>query len=345
MNTARKQNAFTLIELLVVIAIIALLISILLPSLSSARGMARQLVGSAIQKNLGVAQMAYMNTFKEYYAGRNTSGAWYAGITVGSGPNFFAPMYGDHNSNTPTTTYDWISPSLGDGVEFSPNRAQRTQQIFNTYRDPSARNDMVIWSGSSPGDINDFRAAFGAGPFKQTSFLQPTGFQLVHPLALPTLNSPGLAGLQYNYAGNFTTPITQPVSFRPRLDKVGIQLSGKALIMDGTRYYSAALGLLDFDSSTNGLYSSFADPGPIYDGSAAYGRSSGEAGGLGWKFSFRHPSSSMNVTFFDGHTASMKSDTAYREPKYFYPSGSVVSSGGQGTPELEAKYPDGTIID
>ena len=57
----RRRSGFTLIELLVVIAIIALLVSILIPSLQSARELARNAVCKTHFKGLGLGLQFYVN--------------------------------------------------------------------------------------------------------------------------------------------------------------------------------------------------------------------------------------------------------------------------------------------
>jgi len=64
----RKLRGFTLIELLVVIAIIALLISILLPSLSRARELSKRLVCASNLKGIGTSMKIYANDNAESWA-------------------------------------------------------------------------------------------------------------------------------------------------------------------------------------------------------------------------------------------------------------------------------------
>ena len=58
-NSDRGNRGFTLIELLVVIAIIALLLSILMPSLTKAKEQARRLICQSNVKQMGMANLLY----------------------------------------------------------------------------------------------------------------------------------------------------------------------------------------------------------------------------------------------------------------------------------------------
>jgi prepilin-type N-terminal cleavage/methylation domain-containing protein len=63
----KEKKGFTLIELLVVVAIIALLISILLPSLSRARELAKRVKCGAQLNGMGKSYTIYANDFAEAY--------------------------------------------------------------------------------------------------------------------------------------------------------------------------------------------------------------------------------------------------------------------------------------
>ena len=73
-----KRSAFTLIELLVVVAIISLLVSILLPSLSQAKELARRAVCAINLRAIGLAVHQYADDYDEAFPVTNgpSSGGW-----------------------------------------------------------------------------------------------------------------------------------------------------------------------------------------------------------------------------------------------------------------------------
>jgi prepilin-type N-terminal cleavage/methylation domain-containing protein len=72
----KRRSAFTLIELLVVIAIIALLMGILMPSLSRARSQAKKVVCTAHMKGLGVSLRMYVDDYDGKTHNSPNNGLW-----------------------------------------------------------------------------------------------------------------------------------------------------------------------------------------------------------------------------------------------------------------------------
>ena len=78
----RKFMGFTLVELLVVISIIALLLAILLPSLSRAREIAKRVVCASNLRQLGFGFILYTEDYGHYPASQGVG-------------DVFVPAYGD----------------------------------------------------------------------------------------------------------------------------------------------------------------------------------------------------------------------------------------------------------
>jgi prepilin-type N-terminal cleavage/methylation domain-containing protein len=173
MKTKFRQNGFTLIELLVVISIIALLVSILLPALSSAREQAKMTVCSVHLSGIGKAMAIYTTDSKDALpspglntqTGRPTYEAvglnnqsccnyynyWERGWGKGAGPAEFGYLFLsgalDRESNVV------FCPSFHGGYGLSSYNGQRTTMQYdswNSHGDPKHWNYVGINAQNAP---------------------------------------------------------------------------------------------------------------------------------------------------------------------------------------------------
>ncbi len=336
-------RGFTLIELLVVIAIIALLISILLPSLRAAREQARAVVCGQRLHDLGNGLSTYFAEYKDTIPGVNTSG-----VSVRAKLGIPDAL---NNPRVPVQSYDWMTPILSRGLSMQSSRAKRFKELLTTFHCASQQTYRPVLYGNYM-DRTDFEAE---DSWLAVSFLMPGQFQYWGSALAETV----LASHELNQS-HFIKPRVWPTSFdaahptfKSLLGQVG-NPSRKVAAADGTRYVNT--WTLDFEVFPDPQwFGAFAGSGAWWCGSHEYGVKSGSlnwsgrsvsddtgkpAGqGKNLELSYRHGSrpSSANVTaqdnkgqinalFFDGSVRRLD-DRASRDPTLWYPKDSVVSNG------------------
>ncbi len=164
----KRFKGFTLIELLVVISIIALLMSILIPALNKAKGLARKITCMSNMKQVGIALVAYTVANNDRYPCHN--------ITGNPGPMFgktefevastetwwglIAPYIQFHDSKIGTSAT--LGERMGaDSVGHCPNHKFEMELVSGNL----ARTDQRT-SFSYSGNPNMFLSArkIGGGP-------------------------------------------------------------------------------------------------------------------------------------------------------------------------------------
>ncbi|HRX84779.1 MAG TPA: prepilin-type N-terminal cleavage/methylation domain-containing protein [Phycisphaerae bacterium] len=337
-----RQPAFTLVELLVVISIIALLISLLLPSLKRARDQAKAVKCGAQIHGLGSGLLTYGIENDEWLPGRNTTGleTWIAATPASGATQRLS------RPHVPVQTYDWMTPILRVSTTLPANRAERFRLLLEHYRCPSVNFKATLYSAPpAPPDNATFQLDTQQhGAYYGVSYLMPAYFQLwgtldadepvgFHPLAPTTI------ALRVDTPSP-TWEVTMD-RYRSRINKVGTPAE-KIAAADGTRYLDER-NELDFDHAPNPSYfGAFTSSGGWWRGSVAYGvYPYNKSRGKNIPLSYRHQGG-IESLFFDGHVAFL-TEHASRKIDYWYPRGAVVAKAEEGI-DAVFDYPNGYTI-
>ena len=351
------QAGFTLIELLVVIAIIALLLSILLPSLSTARSQAKAAVCATQMRGLASGLATYTADNHDWLPGVNTTGVELRAQEF----NLTAATM--HNPHLPVQPHDWATPILRLSMVLPQSRAERMRLITERYMCPAQANvSSALYHLDECPDQADF---LNYSNWTALSLLMPVHFQYwgkdYAECDLAPIDRSSL------WVKPQITPEyweVQNDAYRSRLTQVGNPCE-KVFLADGTRYLSAST-VLNHDVFPLALdFGSYASAGAWWSGSTAYGVASNSLNwdkasvsegspseGCNLSLSYRHglrgskpPTTchenrgSINAAFFDGHVERL-SDQESRKIDLWYPSGGAVAQPDTGMTAV----PEGCII-
>jgi prepilin-type N-terminal cleavage/methylation domain-containing protein len=340
---SRPQRAgFTLIELLVVISIIALLLSLLLPGLSSARRMGQRGACMAALRDCAKGMAEYATDNEDWIIGSpDGSGAYLKGETTSG--------YGQALQQ-----WDWMGPmakAWGYALtEPSKGDYNGCKKRFNELRS----NGAFLCAG------NKFLAtAYTAGNFDAGA-----GWMVSFNTQRLQLSVASGSGEMWTWGGGMGNGHLAPSAWKPILGRIG-PTSEKIFVGDGARYSSCA-DQPDYDLAVNATSGGFGADASAYSGwSRSYDRcrAPGNGSAPGGHtltnvdprfYAYRHstgeppigaPGNAFKASFayYDGHVETL-GDLESSSPFLWLPSGSqlpnpvsevwpdAISRFGLGTP-------------
>lgn len=322
------DRAFTLIELLVVISIIALLISILLPSLATARRVGQRVKCMANLKSIASGAVQYGTDNNDWPPGApGGSGAYLAGAPLAYGQS--------------VQRYDFLGPLERIwqlGFDF-PDQGD-TAGVIKRFNRIRSENMFLCPSNKFLADhFSGLNAGVGPMISYNTSRYQmwvraSSGSQA----GIPTDSSTGLSW----YNNGFEVKL--PQEYKPSITRIGSP-SRKIFVADGARFSNADTPP-DYDMTVNGTWGgTFSDSAPFQGpaaGSQSWDRSlapgNGGSGAVDARiYAFRHANADpgrgaransyrLNAGFYDGHVETM-GDLEASNPHLWIPQGGTIEPG------------------
>ena len=336
-ETSRRHNkrAFTLVELLVVIGIIALLISILLPSLAQARRTARGIKCASNQRQILHSMLNYANEYGYAIAGSpSTTGLHLMTPQTPPLTNNFCPVR--------VSIFDYktpLAPFLDVDFNKGATQADRLERLGQL-------NEAEIFLCPDNRDLLATAFFPSGAPAKQWNsystgvlFLyQPSNTPISGFAANSTFLNRRIDPDIFEGATSAAKPYLLPDGYFPKLTKIGDSAS-KVYLADGARFSQGNFPTYngDYRGSTGGDY---ADWGVHSRFSNAWNRDKAPANApsgpgpadsrLLWARhgtrAERRPGNEYraNFAFYDGHVAKL-GDLDASNPGYWVPGGTRVA--------------------
>jgi prepilin-type N-terminal cleavage/methylation domain-containing protein/prepilin-type processing-associated H-X9-DG protein len=216
MSRYRNQSGFTLVELLVVIGIIALLISILLPSLSKARESANQVVCMSNMRQFGIGMQIYSEQNNGMLPQKGPDGH-------DTTTDFFGPSGGVIGYDDPTLWFNAIPP-LVNGKSWFQMLVDDSKGTAPLTKPGGPRSIFVCPSSANAG--TQFPEEIG---LLKNGYFNLNGTEsATEPLSMQIFTGSGLVGRAYfEFSANYVynSKLLSSIVANPQYDGTAVKMS------------------------------------------------------------------------------------------------------------------------